>query len=47
MALKVLQVLTSVEELWLFLVLLFVVAAAAAAADVIVVVNVFAVLALF
>ena len=45
MALKVLQVLTSVEELWLFLVLLFVVAAAAA--DVIVVVNVFAVLALF
>ena len=46
MALKVLQVLTSVEELWLFLVLLFVVAAAAAA-DVIVVANVFAVLALF
>ena len=44
MALKVLQVLTSVEELWLFLVLLFVVAAAA---DVIVVANVFAVLALF
>ena len=43
MALKVLQVLTSVEELWLFLVLLFVVAAA----DVIVVANVFAALALF
>ena len=43
MALKVLQVLTSVEELWLFLVLLFVVVAA----DVIVVANVFAVLALF
>ena len=46
MALKVLQVLISVEELWLFLVaLLFVVVVAAA--DVIVVANVFAVLALF